>query len=521
MAESNPAQAPTDVLLEARGVSKSFPGVKALDGVSISVRSGRLNALLGENGAGKSTLMNILAGVFPPDEGEVLLAGRSVRFRSPREAQEAGISIIYQELNLIPNLSVAENVFLGREPLTPFGLIDYGRMNRDAKTLLAQLEIDVDPRTPVARLRVGTQQIVEIAKAISFRARVIIMDEPTSAITEQEIEILFRLIRQLKQQGVGIVYITHKLDELRQIADDVTIFRDGRFIACESFANLTRDRMIQLMVGRDLSELFPKTKVLLAEQVLRVEDLSLRHPERRDEFVVRDVSFTVRKGEIVGLFGLMGAGRTELLQTIFGLHPFTSKGTVYVDGKRCDLRSPRQAIAAGLALAPEDRKLDGLVLSMNVSENVGLACLNQTTLFGLLQPRREREIVRRFVERLSVKTPSLHQKVRNLSGGNQQKVVLAKWLATRPKVLLLDEPTRGIDVNAKKEIYAIIDELAHSGLGVVMVSSELPEILAIADRILVLADGYVTAEFARGEATEEQVLKAALPAARPMQAKTA
>jgi ribose transport system ATP-binding protein len=521
MAESNPAHEPADVLLEARGVSKSFPGVKALDGVSVSVRSGRLNALLGENGAGKSTLMNILAGVFPPDEGDILLAGRSVRFKSPREAQQSGISIIFQELNLIPQLSVAENVFLGREPLTPLGLIDYGRMHRDAKSLLAQLELDVDPNVPVARLRVGAQQIVEIAKAISFRSRVIIMDEPTSAITEQEVAVLFGLIRQLKRQGVGIIYITHKLDELREIADDVTIFRDGRFIASEPFANLTRDRMIQMMVGRELTEMFPKTAAPLAEQVLRVEDLSLRHPERTDDYVVRDVSFSVRRGEVVGLFGLMGAGRTELLQTIFGLHPFAAMGTVYVDGRRCELRSPEQAIAAGLALAPEDRKLDGLVLSMNVAENVSLSCLRHTSRAGLLQPRREREMVGRFVERLSVRTPSLHETVRNLSGGNQQKVVLAKWLATQPKVLLLDEPTRGIDVSAKKEIYTIINELAQNGLGVVMVSSELPEILAIADRILVLADGRLAAEFARSEATEEKVLKAALPAARPMQAKSA
>jgi ribose transport system ATP-binding protein len=521
MTATNPAHVPAEILLEARGISKSFPGVQALDGVNISVRSGRLNALLGENGAGKSTLMNILAGVFPPDEGEILLAGRSVRFKSPREAQQAGISIIFQELNLIPHLSVAENVFLGREPLIRFGLIDYGRMHRDAKTLLAQLELDVDPRTPVARLRVGAQQIIEIAKAISFRSRVIIMDEPTSAITEQEIEVLFRLIRQLKQQGVGIIYITHKLDELRQIADDVTIFRDGRFIASEPFAELTRDRMIQLMVGRELSELFPKTTAPLADEVLRVEGLSLRHPDRADEYLVRDVSFSVRRGEVVGLFGLMGAGRTELLQSVFGLHPVTSTGTVHVDGKRCELRSPEQAIAAGLALAPEDRKLDGLVLSMNVAENVSLACLSETTRAGLLQPRREREMVGRFVDRLSVKTPSLYQQIGNLSGGNQQKVVLAKWLATQPKVLLLDEPTRGIDINAKKEIYTIIDELAQSGLGVVMVSSELPEILAVADRILVLADGQLTAEFCHGEATEEKVLKAALSAARPIQAKIA
>jgi ABC-type sugar transport system ATPase subunit len=519
VAIANP-DAPT-ALLTARGICKSFPGVKALDGVEITVRRGRLNALLGENGAGKSTLMNILAGVFAPDGGEIRLDGQPVQFANPRDAQHAGISIIFQELNLIPHLNVAENIFLGREPLTPLGLIDYRRMNRDASQLLKELELDVDPRTPVGRLRVGAQQVVEIAKAISFRSRVIIMDEPTSAITEQEIEVLFRLIGRLKQQGVGIVYITHKFDELRAIADDVTIFRDGKFIASEPYASLSHDRMVQLMVGRELSELFPKSSVPAADELLRVEHVSLEHPERAGDFVVRDVSFSVRAGEVVGLFGLMGAGRTELLQTIFGLHPRTSIGDYYVSGRQCNIRSPQDAIAAGLALAPEDRKVDGLVLSMGVGENVSLASLQQTTVAGLLQPRRERELARQFVERLSVKTPSLDQRVRNLSGGNQQKVVLAKWLATRPKVLLLDEPTRGIDVNAKKEIYTIIDELARSGLGVVMVSSELPEILAIADRILVMAEGRLTAEFARGAATEEAVLKAALPAARQNQAKSA
>jgi ribose transport system ATP-binding protein len=511
MTAAKPPHLPADVLLEARDVSKSFPGVKALDGVGITVRRGRLNALLGENGAGKSTLMNILAGVFPPDEGDILLDGRPLRCRNPREAQAAGISIIFQELNLIPQLSVAENVFLGREPLTSLGLVDFGRMNRATKLLLEQLGLDVDPHTPVGRLRVGAQQVVEIAKAISHRSRVIIMDEPTSAITDQEIQVLFRLIRQLKQQGVGIIYITHKLDELSEIADDVTVFRDGQLIASEPFANLSRQRMIQLMVGRDLSEMYAKTTAPLAETVLRVENVSLRHPERADEYAVRDVSFDVRRGEVVGLFGLMGAGRTELLQTIFGLHPHTSSGTIHVAGTPCRLRSPEEAIAAGLALAPEDRKCDGLVLSMSVAENVSLSSLNRITSAGMIRPRRERELVGGYVDRMAVKTPSLRQCVRNLSGGNQQKVVLAKWLATEPKVLLLDEPTRGIDINAKKEIYAIIDELARSGLGVVMVSSELPEILAIADRILVLAEGRLTAEFSRDDATEERVLKAALP----------
>jgi ABC-type sugar transport system ATPase subunit len=444
-----------------------------------------------------------------------LFDGRSVRFQNPREAQEAGISIIHQELNLIPDLSIAENIYLGREPLTPFGLVDFRRMQRDARDLLMQLELDADPRTPVSRLRVGAQQVVEIAKAISFRSQVIIMDEPTSAITEQEIEVLFRLIDQLKQQGVGIIYITHKLDELPQIADDVTVFRDGRLVASEPFAGLSRDRMVQLMVGRDVAELYPKTTAPLSSEVLRVEKMSLAHPDRPGDFVVRDVSFSVRKGEVVGLFGLMGAGRTELLQTIFGLHPHTCSGTIAVEGKKCNPRSPADAIAAGIALAPEDRKLDGLVLSMSVAENISLVCLDETSIGGLLRPRRERELAGRFVERMAVKTPSLRQQVRNLSGGNQQKVVLAKWIATRPKVLLLDEPTRGIDINAKREIYGIIDELARSGLGVVMVSSELPEILAIADRIIVLAEGRLTAEFSRTEASEEKILKAALPIERP------
>jgi ribose transport system ATP-binding protein len=503
-----------DVLLAARGITKTFPGVRALDDVQITVRRGRLNALLGENGAGKSTMMNILAGVFPPDAGEILLAGQPVRFANPRAAQQAGISIIFQELNLVPHLSIAENIFLGREPRNTAGLLDYPTMNRAAAALLAELELDADPRTPVARLRVGAQQVVEIAKAVSFRSHVIIMDEPTSAITEHEIEVLFRLIRQLKARGTGIIYITHKLDELAEIADDITVFRDGKFITTKPFADTTRDEMVCLMVGRDLTDLFPKTSAPAAGEVLRVKNISLRHPERADDFVVRDVSFSVRRGEVLGFFGLMGAGRTELLQTIFGLHPRAASGEIWIEGKPVSIRSPRAAIDAGLALAPEDRKGEGLVLIHSVAENTTLACLEKISRGGLLQPARELELVGRYVERLHVRTPSLHQAVRHLSGGNQQKVVLAKWLATEPKVLLLDEPTRGIDINAKKEIYALVDELARNGLAVVMVSSELPEILAIADRILVLAEGRVTAEFARGAATEETILQAALPSGK-------
>jgi ABC-type sugar transport system ATPase subunit len=500
-----------DVLLEASGITKSFPGVRALDGVNLTVRRGRLNALIGENGAGKSTMMNILAGVFPPDAGTVTLEGQPVSFKNPREAQTAGIAIIFQELNLVPDLSIAENIFIGREPLNRFGLVDFARMNREAAALLAELESDADPRTLVSQLKVGAQQVVEIARAISFNSRVIIMDEPTSAITEHEIAMLFRQIKRLKQSGVGLIYITHKLDELPEIADDITVFRDGRFVGAKPFGEVTRDQMIRMMVGRELAELFPKTPARPGDVALRVRKVSLQHAERTGDFAVRDVSFEVRRGEVLGIFGLMGAGRTELLQTIFGLHPGTSTGEIEVEGQRVVIKSPQDAIAAGLALAPEDRKAEGVVLGMSVAHNTTLSCLPRIERLGLLQPKLERELVGNYVTRLRVKTPSLDQTIVNLSGGNQQKVVLAKWLATEPKVLLLDEPTRGIDINAKKEIYALIDELAQSGLGVVMVSSELPEILGIADRILVLCEGRKTAEFKRGDATEEMIVKAALP----------
>jgi ribose transport system ATP-binding protein len=394
-------------------------------------------------------------------------------------------------------------------------------MNREARLLLEQLELRVEPGRPVAELRVGAQQVVEIAKALSFRSRLVIMDEPTSAITEQEIEVLFRVIRRLKNRGVGIIYITHKLDELDQIADDVTVLRDGRLIGTKPYRDVSRSSMVQMMVGRELSDLFPKTAATVGVEVLKASGLSMRHPERAGDFVFRDVAFAVRRGEVLGLFGLMGAGRTELLQTIFGLHPRAASGHIEIDGRPVKIRSPQQAIAAGLALAPEDRKVDGLVMSMSVAENVSLCSLEKTERLGLLSRGREDSFVGDYTRRMAVKTPSLSQLVRNLSGGNQQKVVLAKWLATEPKVLLLDEPTRGIDIGAKKEIYTIIEELAARGLGVVMVSSELLEILAIADRVLVMSEGRLTAEFSRGDATEENILKAALPSAKTLRSPAA
>ena len=498
-------------VLEAQGISKSFPGVKALDEVRLTVRRGRVHAVLGENGAGKSTLINILAGVFPPDAGAVLLDGHPVAFLNPRQAREAGIAIVFQELNLVPHLSVAQNMFLGREPLTRAGLVDDARMIREAGTWLHRLKLEIDPRTPVGRLRVGQQQVVEIAKALSLNARVIIMDEPTSAITEQEIAVLFQLIRQLKQDGVAIIYITHKLDELPAIADDLTVLRDGRFIDSRPVPEISHDQIVRLMVGRNLSDLYSRSKAEPREELLRVEGLSLAHPARASDYLVHDVCFRLFRGEVLGCFGLMGAGRTELLETLFGLHPDRANGRVYLAGQPVWFDSPRQAIDAGLVLAPEDRKREGLVLSLSVAANTSLACLAQTERLGLLDASREAELAHRYVNRLRIRTPSIHRTARYLSGGNQQKVVLAKWLATRPKVLLLDEPTRGIDVAAKREIYELMDELVASGLGVVLVSSELPEILAVADRILVMCEGRKTAEFTHPEATEEKIMKAALP----------
>ena len=504
--------APTsDIILEAVDVTKSFPGVRALDGVSLGVRRGRLLALLGENGAGKSTLMNVLAGVLAPDAGTVRLDGRAVNFASPRAALAAGIGIVFQELNLIPHLSVAENIFLGREPRTRLGLIDYRRLNAAATAVLRRLDLRVAPTALVDDLRVGQQQLVEIARAVSADARVLILDEPTSSLSAHEVEVLFGVIAELKSRGVALVYITHKFEELARVCDDVTILRDGRVVGAARFSELTREAIVRLMAGREPREIFQKTPIAPGEELLRAEDLTLAGEGVGRSCLVDHVSLTLRRGEVLGVFGLIGAGRTELLETLFGLHPARASGTIAVEGKRVTLASPAAAIAAGLALAPEDRKRDGLVLPMSVAANTSLANLAPALRAGWVSETREAAHIRPYLERFRVKTPSLAELIVNLSGGNQQKVILAKWLATGPKVLLLDEPTRGIDVNAKRELYAFIDELARHGLGLIVVSSELPEILALADRILVMCEGRVTAEFSRAAATAEKVLAAALP----------
>ena len=500
-----------EVILEAAGIEKSFPGVRALDGVSLRVRPGRLVALLGENGAGKSTLMNVLSGVFPPDAGTIRLDGREVRFANPREAQLHGIGIVHQELNLVPYLSVAENVFLGREPRTRTGLIDYRKLHADTATVLRRLDLRVAPSALIADLRVGQQQLVEIARAVSADARVLILDEPTSSLSAHEVEVLFAVIADLKSRGVGIVYITHKFEELTRVGDDVTIMRDGRVVGEGLMADLTRDAIVRLMAGRELKEVFQKSPVPIGGELLRAEEISLPGEGAGRPFLVEKVSLSLRQGEVLGVFGLVGAGRTELLETLFGLHPDRATGRIFVHGQPVRFSTPRDAIAAGLALAPEDRKRDGLVLPMSVAANVSLASLDRTLRGGLVSEAREAACITPYLERFRVKTPSLAELIVNLSGGNQQKVILAKWLATAPRILLLDEPTRGIDVNAKREIYAFIDELARSGLGLIVVSSELPEILALSDRVMVMCEGRKTAEFARADATPERVLHAALP----------
>ena len=512
---SAPARA--DVLIEATGVSKTFPGVRALDDVSLRVRAGRLLALLGENGAGKSTLMNVLSGVFPPDAGTIRVGGgEPVRFAHPRAAQEHGIGIVHQELNLIPGLTVAENIWLGREPRTNAGFIDYRRLNADTVAILARLDLKVSPVTIVGDLRVGQQQLVEIGKALSANARVLILDEPTSSLSAHEVDVLFGVIAELKKAGVGLVYITHKFEELARLCDDVVIMRDGRVVGEAPYATLTRDRIVQLMAGREAKSLFEKTSVEPGAELLRASQLSLNATggtgRRR---LVDQVSFTLRRGEVLGVFGLVGAGRTELLETLFGLHAATSEGAVFVEGSPVRFKTPADAIAAGLALAPEDRKREGIVPPMSVAANASLASIDRTLRAGFVSDRREAAHIAPYLARFRVKTASTAEPIVNLSGGNQQKVILAKWLATAPKILLLDEPTRGIDVNAKREIYAFIDELAAAGLGLIVVSSELPEVLALADRVLVMCEGRATAEFSRAEATPERVLQAALPDRAP------
>jgi ribose transport system ATP-binding protein len=501
-------------VLVVENITKKFPGVIALANVCLEIEQGKVTAIIGENGAGKSTLMKILSGVYHDFDGRIIFKNQQVKFSNPKEAQEKGIAIIHQELNLIPYLTVTENIFLGRERINSWGILDKKAMRLKTKSLLQKLKLSVDPNTLVSDLKVGQQQVVEIAKALLVESDVIIMDEPTSAISEAEVEVLFGIINDLKQEGKAVVYISHKLDELFKIADRYIVLRDGKMIEAGEMKGISHDAIIQKMVGREIT-IMRKSEVGDAkEELLRVKDLCLKHPEKQNEDLLHHISFNVKRGEIVGIFGLMGAGRTELLEAVFGIHPKRTSGEIVVDGRQLKCKTPAEAIKAGLALVPEDRKKDGLVLELNIKTNISLTMLNEIEDAGLLNNKKEVVLAKKYIDDLQIKTPSENQLARHLSGGNQQKVVLAKWLATKPKVLMLDEPTRGIDINAKNEIYRLILKLADEGLGIIVVSSELPEILAISDRVLVMSEGSMTAEYSIAEATENKILNAAIPKTR-------
>ncbi len=495
-----------EVLLKLEGVSKSFPGVRALDGVRMEIRRGEAHALLGENGAGKSTLMKILSGAYTRDAGEIYWEGQPIAIHNPREAQERGIAIIYQEFNLVPQLSIAENVWIGREPfrVAALQLIDWKAMRARTQALLDELRLPLDPMRPVAGLGVAQQQMVEIAKALSLDAKLLIMDEPTSALTDTEIGQLFDLIRRLKARGVAVVFISHHLDEVLEICDRGTVLRDGEYIDTVNLSTVTKDDLIRMMVGRNLEQQYPKMATQRGEEALRVEGLN-----RKGQ--LHDIGFRAYTGEILGVAGLIGAGRTELMRAVFGADPIDS-GKVFVFGKEVDMTSPQVAIREGVGLLPEDRKQQGLVLMLSVLHNMSMASLDKLTNALLLRLGDERKQAQTFVERLRIATPGVDQQVQYLSGGNQQKVVLAKWLASRSKVLIFDEPTRGIDVGAKVEVYNLMNNLAQNGVAIIMVSSEMPELLGMSDRILVMHKGRIAAEFSRAEATEEKVLAAAMGA---------
>jgi ribose transport system ATP-binding protein len=487
-------------LLEVREVSKSFPGVRALTSVSLTVGRGEVLAVIGENGAGKSTLMKILAGVQTPDVGQIYLDGRPVTINSVQAALKLGIALIHQELNLADNLSIGANILLGREPLNRLGLIDRKATDREARAVMGRVGLgDESPRTIVGTLSIGRQQMVEIAKALSVNARALIMDEPTSSLTAHEAEQLFEVVRDLRSRGISVVYISHRLGEVKELADRVVVLRDGKNAGELARSEVSHERMVKLMVGRDLSQFYQRTIHTPGKPVLEVERLRTpAHPRH-------ELSFAVRAGEIVGLAGLVGAGRTEMLQTVFGVTPAVG-GAIRVDGRTIVPRTPRQAIAAGIGLVPEDRKQQGLILEMAVRQNVSLPSLRRTQHIGFLNHASERQLSEQTVRQLNVRTPSDAQVCQFLSGGNQQKVVIGKWLAMSPRVLLLDEPTRGIDVGAKQEIYRLMEDLARGGVAILFVSSEMEEVLGMSDRALVMHEGRITGELQRHELSEEAIM---------------
>lgn len=490
-------------------VRKGFDGVEVLHGVSLDVRAGEIHALVGENGAGKSTLMKILAGVYGDYTGSLEIDGQPMRLDSPRDAEEAGIAIIHQELALVPYLSVAENMFLGRELMTPWRTVDHRRMRSEAQRFLENLAPGIDVRRPVAEFSVGVQQLIEIGKALSINARILILDEPTSALSESEATRLFDILRDLRRRGVGLIYISHKMKEIYELSDRITVMRDGEYIGCKHAADLPREELIRWMVGRQIEQLFPKHVAARGQELLRVENLTLHLPGAPRP-IVDDVSLSVHAGEVVGLGGLMGNGASELFGAIFGRYGRHVRGRMFVEGRPLLPVSPADAIAARIAMLTNDRKVTGLVLPMSVLHNMTLAGLHRAAPGGWLRRGLEKQLAEPLGHDLSLKAPSIDSPVTALSGGNQQKVVLAKWMMTEPHVLLLDEPTRGIDVGAKAEIYQLMNRWTAAGMGILLITSELPELLAMSDRILVMAQGRLTAEIPRDQATQERVMAAAV-----------
>ena len=491
-----------EYLLEVAHVRKAFPGVLALDDVQFRLKRGHVHALMGENGAGKSTLMKIIAGIYAPDSGSFKLKGQEIKLTSPLDALQYGIAMIHQELNLMAYMTVAENIWLRREPRNRLGFVNHREMRRLTQDLLTRLEIDIDPEIEVRDLSVASRQMVEIAKAVSYDSDILIMDEPTSAITEKEVAHLFKIIRSLKAQGKGIVYITHKMSELFDIADEVSVFRDGRFVGEHEASQVTRDDIIKLMVGREVTQMFPKQEVPIGDVVLSVKNLSLQGR-------FHDVSFDLRKGEILGFAGLVGSGRSNVAETIFGVTPATS-GQIQIDGKEKSIKNPGVAMDAGMGFLTEDRKESGLFLMLEVMENMQAAILRRGfTRAGFVKEGEIQRLCQIQKTQLRVRTPDLYEPCINLSGGNQQKVLIARWLMTAPRILILDEPTRGIDVGAKAEIHRLISELAGQGVAVLMISSELPEVLGMSDRILVMHEGRMTGIVDRKDANQVKIMELA------------
>ncbi len=490
----------SSLLLQAVAIDKSYPGVHALNQVDFDLQEGEVHILLGENGAGKSTLMKIFSGSLPKDEGKIFIHGQEVDLTSPQHARDLGIGMVYQELSLIPSLSVAENIFLGRLPKRALGVIDWPRLFSEAHNLLDDLGVNIDPRRQVSALGMAERQLTEIAKVLSMKVQILLLDEPTSALSDEERERLFDIIRRLQARGVGIIYVSHRLSEVPQIGQRVTVLRDGKKIGGLPVQEADEATLIHMMVGRELEELLPKEEVQSGREILRVQDLTVRGK-------LNSLNLSLHEGEIVGISGLMGAGRTEFARALFGIDKIDS-GHIFVNGTEVTISSPWEAIELGLGYLTESRR-DGLVAPLSVSANITLASLNRLCRLGFLGHRQERNVSEKYVAELNIHTPSLSQKIELLSGGNQQKVALAKWLCSQSKIVIFDEPTRGIDVGAKVEVFRLMNQLAKEGVGIIMISSELPEVLAMADRILVMCQGAFTAEFKRGEASQEDILRCA------------